>query len=722
MQAHSPPSLQGRKARTLLTETRSWGSRLSKAKTPSHARGQNLLPWQWSLLLLTIALAAGVRCTTLSLQSLWLDEVFTIVEAGRPWPTLLRALFDPRQGYPLYILAMRLWSAVFGTGEAAMRWPSAIAGVCTVPLLYLLGRRLFGRSIGLLAGLLLALSPLAIWYAQEAKAYAAILLLTVAAWLLLWEVTERPDRRGWWALAAVTLLALLTHRLIAVLSILGQIFYLLYVARQGRFTMRRRYLLVGLLLVVLLTTLAGLWFALGETGAGRQFGARQWYDLANTFTQFSLRIHPRHPEPGQGSDQRPWLMAFAVAALAGGGALVEDVRARGRRRRRAVFVLSFLGIPLGAFFLLYLIRPFYYERYLLGTLPAYLLLLAVGATALWRWARRLNRAGAAPLALLLGATALGTTLVPLALSWQQAQAWTFSPLPQKEQFREAALYLQQHLHPGDLVVVHPGYIQPAVDHYQNRLPDVPLELHILPDPLAAGYDFRDFEADMDALTRGRRRAWLLIAPYHARTWDPKQWASEWFALNPFLHCEELDAPAPCGQVLGCTERDCGVVFHGITLYCVTFNAIHGEGFPTPTISLEATFSQDVLLWGADLEPFCHTLEAGDTLPLTLYARGLRPNLPDLEVVLRLVAADGHVWAKQAGRPLGGSVPTPCWLPGDDLLDYHELLLPADTPSGEYTVQVGYRPAADPAAMLPLTDGSLWARLGTVEVGTKGGIP
>lgn len=698
---------------------------------------------------LVLFLAAAVRCTTLSFQGLWLDEISTVVEAGRPWPGLLLALLDPRQGYPLYILGMRLWIALFGSGEAALRWPSALAGVLNVPLLYLLGQRLYSRRAGLLAALFLAISPLAVWYSQEAKAYAFFMLFGTLAWLLFWEAIERRRAGLWWVFGALTALNLLLHRL-AILALIGQLAYALYLARQGRFTRRNRLLLVLLLAAVLLLTLAGLWFALGQEGASRQFGAeRDPMTLLRTFSQFSLRIGPTAPEPALGPDRRAWLIPFALAMLLGLAGLAEDALAGARRRRRAAFLCCALFVPLGAFFLLYLIRPFYYERYLLGTLPPYLLLLAAGVTALWRWAVQRNRRW--PWAWTLGLPAIVLVLLMLSSSWRQVQDWTLSPRPSKEQYREATLYLQQHLHPGDLVIVHPGYTLPAVDFYQARLPAVPLDARTIPDLLAPDYGFRDFEATMEALSRGHRRAWLYLAPFHAAFQDPRNWVYEWFYLNPFLPCDEQH-------------------YVGLDLYCISFNVVRGSNTLSPTLPLDGRFGQEVHLRGADVgrffpdscqpdpseaplllsrhdgSPFFQALPGGVPLAVTLYAQGVRARLPDIDAVVRLVGEGSHLWAETSGQPLGGHLPTPRWLPGDEFMDYHVLWLPESLPAGTYRVQVGYRLAGGEMvravlALLPgrcqgpageglasggcpllLPDRSPWLTLGTIEVAAPGGPP
>lgn len=694
------------------------------------------------LLILLTALAAAVRGATLAVQSLWLDEVYTVVEAGRPWHTLLLGLLMPQQGYPLYILGMRLWIALFGTSEAALRLPSALAGAGTVPLLYLLGRRTFGRPAGLLAAALLALSPLAIWYSLEAKSYALWILVTVAAWLLLWEAVERGGRWRWVAWAGMAVVALSVHRL-SILSLLGQLVYLLYIARQGLFTRRYRLLLLGLLALTLLLTVAGLWFALGREGSGRQFDVqRRWQDVANTWTQFSLRISPGPPEPPMVADRRPWLIPFGIATLAGLAALGQGIAARAAHRRRAVFLLCALVVPIGIFYLLYLIRPFYYERYLLGTLPAYLLLLAVGVTRMGTWtyhlgsrpafpvsrvtgarslltshasrftlhsvrctfySLRLNELLAGVLATLLGLLALATTLGLFFSSWQQVQDWTLTRLPYKEQYREATRYLQEHLHPGDLVVVHPGYLAPAVEFYGARFPRVPLELETITNTETVDYSYKDFTTTMDRLARGRRRACLLYAPAHAQTQAYSYRVYDWFYHNPFLRQDERH-------------------WTGLDLYCISFNTAYRGYMPTPQVALDARFAGKILLWGADLEPFQASLQPGDSLPLTLYLEGLQPNLPDIAVVVRLVDAAGQqVWAESSDQPLNGHLPTWKWEPGDEFLDYAELLLPEDLPPGPYSVEAGFREIG-PGEMLPQPDGSFWERLGIVQVGCAGKRP
>ena len=78
---------------------------------------------------------------------------------------------------PLYYALAWVWTQVTGTGEFGLRSLSALAGVATIPVAYLIGIELRGRRAGLAAAALVAVNPMLLWYSQEARAYALLALL-----------------------------------------------------------------------------------------------------------------------------------------------------------------------------------------------------------------------------------------------------------------------------------------------------------------------------------------------------------------------------------------------------------------------------------------------------------------------------------------------------------------------------------------------------------------
>ena len=132
-----------------------------------------------------LLLALGVRVYRLDAQSLWYDEAVTAQVSAQGIAELTRWTADDIQP-PLYYYAVAGWTRLAGRSEWALRFPSAFFGVLTVALLWAVARRLFGRgsrgrwAAGAVA-LLAALSPLYVYYAQEARMYTLLTGLGVLA-------------------------------------------------------------------------------------------------------------------------------------------------------------------------------------------------------------------------------------------------------------------------------------------------------------------------------------------------------------------------------------------------------------------------------------------------------------------------------------------------------------------------------------------------------------
>jgi mannosyltransferase len=158
---------------------------------------------------LTVA-AAALRFTTLDLQSFWLDEFATVQLVRRGFGDMLSALPGSESAPPLYYVLAWIWGHVFGFGPIGLRSLSALIGTATVPVAYLAARQASSRA-GLWAAALAAVSPLTFYYAQEARAYALLILLVGVGFVLWQRAMDGPSRGRLLAWAVVGALALLTH-------------------------------------------------------------------------------------------------------------------------------------------------------------------------------------------------------------------------------------------------------------------------------------------------------------------------------------------------------------------------------------------------------------------------------------------------------------------------------------------------------------------------------
>lgn len=137
-------------------------------------------------------------------QSLYGDERYTysIVSANGVagvWHQVYATSITPPLHYYLAWLSIQFG----GDRTVLVRLPSLLLGTATIPLLFVLARRIGGNRVGLLAAGLLALSPFAIFYSTEARAYETVVFLVTLSTVALLKARD-GDGRGWWVVYALS--------------------------------------------------------------------------------------------------------------------------------------------------------------------------------------------------------------------------------------------------------------------------------------------------------------------------------------------------------------------------------------------------------------------------------------------------------------------------------------------------------------------------------------
>jgi mannosyltransferase len=164
-------------------------------------------------LLAIIVVASGLRFALLGEHSIWADEAFVVWATRFEWKDLLSVLARSDAHPPLYYILMKAWVSVAGTGEVALRTPSACFGSLSVILTYALARRVASESVGLLSALLVAVSPFAIMAGQEARMYPLLSALAVGSTLALAASVERGSAVRWAIYVLLATLMAYTHYL-----------------------------------------------------------------------------------------------------------------------------------------------------------------------------------------------------------------------------------------------------------------------------------------------------------------------------------------------------------------------------------------------------------------------------------------------------------------------------------------------------------------------------
>ncbi len=189
------------------------------------AWGEALTKW-WPLAALVV-LAAALRLSTLDLQSFWYDEAYVPVHTLHPsLIATLRSVEHRENTPPLWSVLIWGWSRVFGTGMLALRLPSALAGIATVPVAWGIGQQLTeagrhspsaripvsaSRRAAIATAALVATNPLLVWYSQEARAYGLFVFMAALAMWCWLRADADPTPGRLTAFAGSGAAALATH-------------------------------------------------------------------------------------------------------------------------------------------------------------------------------------------------------------------------------------------------------------------------------------------------------------------------------------------------------------------------------------------------------------------------------------------------------------------------------------------------------------------------------
>ena len=137
------------------------------------------------LLVVAISALGGLlRFLQIGNKGLWLDEAFSVWMGWQPLSELFAWLLRVDQHPPLYYTALHFWMGL-GDSASVVRAFSALMSTLTIPLIYLVGRRLGSAKVGLAAAVILAVSPFHVRFAQETRMYALLTFNATAAMLAL---------------------------------------------------------------------------------------------------------------------------------------------------------------------------------------------------------------------------------------------------------------------------------------------------------------------------------------------------------------------------------------------------------------------------------------------------------------------------------------------------------------------------------------------------------
>jgi uncharacterized membrane protein len=669
-------------------------------------------------LLVIILIALALRLALLGEQSLWYDEGVTWLLSQKPPGELIQWTAADIQP-PLYYLLIWATDALFGPSEWALRFPSVIFGVLTVPLIYILARYLFSASpqrptfAPYLAAALLAISPVMVYYAQEARMYTLLVFeATLSSYLLLKILYSTPLVRAdspsafnlqplafLYALTATA--ALYTHYFAAFLLITHGLYSLFSLWRRGFPKVLGRQLLQVFGFIALLFA-PWFWILLARLGDDPSYwpGALKLHEaLRKVLVSFTA---------GETVFEQTGLwLALGYLLLLLISFISTQVRESERRRSdpssifylpSSIFLFLWLCLPIILILILSYQSPKFNPRYTLLAWPAFALLVA---TTLARFdlsdfaLNDLRSTLHAVLFTLFYALILATSVFSLS-NWFTDRRFA------KDDFQALAQFVRERSAPDETVLLSSGHMYPVWTYYYGWQGWTPL-------PQLERLDITRVTAlsistEMAEALHNKSGVWLVS--WQDEVIDPN-------GVVPFWLDRIGERPHDAGDFQGVRlehwrlDPDKITLLHESPIERPVLRTLSTSSGDTPSTS-SGDAAPDHSENGAATEAGYNFANQVDLVGVTqlsdtdlaLFWRPRRPLPDDLLLTLHLTDRDSFEWDRHTfvGRPGAYLYPPSRWPVDQLVMTRHHLDWQAGTPPGLYWAEVGLGlPAADNAA-------------------------
>lgn len=389
-------------------------------------------------LLLSVALGAALRVVALGYRSFWLDEIASVVIARMPGLSFWSHLWRDEGNMALYYVFLRGWLHL-GVAEGVVRSLSVIPGILTIPLMYLLGARLFEKRTGELAAFFAAISACAISVSQEARAYSLLVLGVLASTYLFVRLIEKPTYGRAAAFGLAAGVALYFHYFATLVPAA------LFVSLTALPPNRRPWKHLAVAAVILAVMgLPVLWMIRTQNVQHLAWvGPPSWLELYHLGGYLAAE---------SGKAVGGVLLAIdLVLIFLFMGALISRCRRprQGLECWRYALLASCLVTPIVISLLVSITRPVFHHRFLVICLPAWILMTAVGV-------ERIRNAGWRTAAI-AGVALL--SLVSSAIFYTRV----------REDWRGVARHLVAAAGREDIALYHEAVAQFAVESYRSWL-------------------------------------------------------------------------------------------------------------------------------------------------------------------------------------------------------------------------------------------------------------
>jgi mannosyltransferase len=372
-------------------------------------------------------------------KSFWLDEAYSI-QLVRSWGSMWSELFRYDRNSWFYYLLLYGWSRL-GDSEAYLRGLSALFAIASLPVYYLLSKKLFGTKVALIAAFLLAVNGFYISYAQEARTYSLYFFLSLVSTLLFLHLRHKQSKWRYFLYTVCVTLSIYAHAL-AVFLLAIHALIVLFTSRS----FWKQYALCASIAIACAFPIV--------SSQGHVKNAVGWLPPVHisTLPRYFLTLSAGQP------------ILFLLYAILCGIATLWIMRIMRRARTytppwKYAFVYIWLFLPpLLTFFYSLLISPAFLPRFLIIGLAPFLLLVSIGLTKI-------------PHRLLfyLGLVSIGVLSLLSLISWYTGDPrFSLELSYPKEDWRTAVAYVCTDATVNDGVTFYAYHIHNPYDYYAQK--------------------------------------------------------------------------------------------------------------------------------------------------------------------------------------------------------------------------------------------------------------
>lgn len=296
-------------------------------------------------------------------RSLWYDETLSARRADLEWGKLWTLIVNREMNMSLYYILLKLWVSFFGVNDYSVRLPSVFFAVGSVFIIYAVGKELQGTRVGLAAAWLLSVHAFFIYYAQEARGYTLLVLLTSGSMYFFVKSLKEPSWKTWTGFVTLGVLSVYAH-LFGALILMAQAASLLFFPK-GRVDWRGVFFSAGAIVFCLVPIALFILFQdTGDINWHTKPGLKNFSKLVSSLG-------------GWGDELEIGYFLFGLLAV-----LFSVWKLWARKSSFETWsyavIIFWLFLPIVLVLALSYFKPLFKDRYLIISLPAVILMVSVG--------------------------------------------------------------------------------------------------------------------------------------------------------------------------------------------------------------------------------------------------------------------------------------------------------------------------------------------------------